>query len=99
MPFWKVKPATISQVETETLIRMAKAEHHAEMLEEYSSRLEEELAVKDNIIATLRSEAAENTAHFAERVAELESENAWMRAQQKRPASGNDADEPKDGCV
>ena len=82
MPFWKVRPATISQVETETLIRMAKAEHHAEMLEEYSSRLEEELAAKDEVIATLREEAAENTAHFAERAAKLESENAWLRAKQ-----------------
>ena len=97
--FWKVRPATVSQVETETLIRMAKAEHHAEVLEEYANLMEEALVAKDELIAALREEAAENTAHFAEKVAELESENAWMRAQQKRPASGNDADEPKDGCV
>lgn len=80
--FWKVKPTTISQVETATLIRMAKAEHHAEVLEDYAKRLEEALAAKDEVISSLREEAAENTAHFAERVAELESESAWLRAKQ-----------------
>ena len=77
MPFWKVKPATISQIETATLIRMAKAEHYAETMEEYANRLEEALISKDELIATLRSEAAENTAHFAERVAELEKEKQF----------------------
>ena len=80
MPFWKVKPTTISQIETATLIRMAKAEHHAEVLEEYANLMEEALVAKDELIATLRSEAAENTAHFAERVAELEKENAEQKA-------------------
>ena len=78
--FWKVKPTTISQIETATLIRMAKAEHHADVLEDYAARLEDELAAKNELIAALREEAEERTAHFAARVAELEKENAEQKA-------------------